>query len=291
MRVVLQQPRPHSRVRHTGAGGLFVRAPRSGFPLHSPVDAAPAFTLIEMLAVMTIIALLIALLVPSLRTARSQMMTLSCSSNLRTTSFHLQLFAQGETERKWGDSDQGFGAASGRFYVDDFQQSLYGVAEFWDQPGKSVSPLPENHPMACPAAAGTLTRLDRQLDLGDALQPLENVSVALNMRFYRAVVTVNGNQRLAPAASCFLSPRALEHPFAPLVIEVNGVKAKRDSGYPFYIAPPLTGRDDPYSDGKYWSPSRRHAGKTLVGFVGGHVLKSEAPQRESWDWSYQAETK
>ena len=58
---------------------------------------------------------------------------------------------------------------------------------------------------------------------------------------------------------------------------------------PFYMAPPLKDVDDPYASGRYWSPSDRHSGKTVVGFIGGHVLRSEKPKDEKWDWSYQAE--
>ncbi len=57
---------------------------------------------------------------------------------------------------------------------------------------------------------------------------------------------------------------------------------------PFYIAPPRPGADDPYSEGRYWSPSHRHNGKTNVSFVGGHVLSSDDPASEGWNWDYQA---
>lgn len=261
-----------------------VRADRSG--------AAGAFTLIETLVVVAIIALLLSLLAPGLRSARARMYTLGCSSNLRNTTFQFRLFVEGEREDGRGDSDERYGPTSGRFQIDDFQESLYGVAEFWDLGNPSTVPLASDHAMRCPASGSDLTRVGRQLDLRDAITPAENVSVALNMRLLQAVVEFQGQMRLAPVASCSLSARVLEHPYAPLAIDVDGVAAMRKVGNPFYIAPPIPNvPEDDYTSGAYWSPAHRHHGQTVVGFVGGHVLRSPTPEREPWDWAYQAEVR
>lgn len=72
-------------------------------------------------------------------------------------------------------------------------------------------------------------------------------------------------------------------------MDVNGALAQGKDIEPFYIAPPLRGSNDPYTEGKFWTPSGRHNGRTWVGFTGGHVLSSETPEREAWDWAYQAD--
>jgi prepilin-type processing-associated H-X9-DG protein len=119
--------------------------------------------------------------------------------------------------------------------------------------------------------------------------PAEDVSVAVNMRLFRAVVDFRGKQILAPAAATHVSARVLDHPYVPLVMDVDGREAAKKGIDPFYIAPPIPETDDPYASGRYWLPSKRHRGKTIVAFVGGHVLSSSEPEEERWDWGYQAE--
>jgi hypothetical protein len=109
------------------------------------------------------------------------------------------------------------------------------------------------------------------------------------MRLYRAVFNIQGKNLLASPDATVVSPRTLSHAYAPLVMDVDGRAAAAAGVEPFYIAPPVAGLDDPYSSGRYWSPGKRHGGKMLVGFVGGHVLSSEHPEAEHWDWSHQAE--
>ena len=81
----------------------------------------------------------------------------------------------------------------------------------------------------------------------------------------------------------------MNHPYVPLAIDVDGQEAERLGIDPFYIAPASPGVDDPYGNNRYWLPSKRHGGKAIVAFVGGHVLTSANPEEERWDWEYQAE--
>jgi prepilin-type N-terminal cleavage/methylation domain-containing protein/prepilin-type processing-associated H-X9-DG protein len=245
-------------------------------------------TLIELLVVVAIIALLVSILAPALTSARSRMKSLKCASNLRTVGFEFQLFADGLTPEGQGDS-----AVLGpeRFYINDFQDYLYGIDEFWDAPNATAATLaPDESTVMCPAGKAQLVKRAGYPCSSAALQPEENVSLAVNMRLYRAAASFRGRPVLAPAAATSVSSRILQNPYVPLMLEVDGPAAVAARHEPFYIAPPLDDGDrGPYSSGRYWAPSTRHAGDMNVVFVGGHVLSSQHPQRETWDWSYQPE--
>ena len=64
-----------------------------------------AFTMVELLIVIAIVIALVALLLPALRSVRSQARKLHCSSNLRNVSMEFQLFAAGQSAKGQGDSE------------------------------------------------------------------------------------------------------------------------------------------------------------------------------------------
>jgi len=246
-----------------------------------------AFTLVETLVSLSVIAVLLSLLIPSLHSAREKMRTLKCASNVKSVVFEFQLFAEGLSEAGRGESDR-LGAS--RFRIEDFQESLYGVDEFWRYGDVlQVEVSSADHLMTCPSAGAALTLIPGG-PCEQSVGPFEDVSIALNMRLYRPVVRFRGERLLAPPGSAWMSPQSLNHPYAPLTIEVDGPGARSRGIDPFYIAPPVGQKDDPYADGRFWTPSTRHGGQTIVGFLGGHVLTSSHPATEHWDWSYSAET-
>lgn len=253
-----------------------------------PRPGATAFTLIETLVVVSIIAILLTLLMPSLSNARSQMKTLKCTSNMRNIAFTFQLFNEGETAEGKGDSER---LGSGRAYINDFQDSLYRVDEFWSNEGSDqVVMEARNEIMLCPAGTSQLTK-KRGFPCGsEAIGPVDEVTVAMNMRLYRAVIQFGNFNLLAPVQATQLRRNISNHPYVPLAIDVDAKVALSKGADPYYIAPPLGEEGGPYATGMYWSPSDRHGGKTNVAFVGGQVLSSKNPQRESWNWAYQADT-
>lgn len=241
-----------------------------------PDDRRPAFSLIEMLVVISVIALILAIFLPALSASRRLAQNLQCVARMREIGFEFRAFADDFTVRNRGDSeDHGPNA----FRIEDFVDSMYRVDEFWtDAPH---SPLlrydSDRELMMCAAGPKTLYRRYKVTAFQHEVWPLENVSLAVNRRLLR--------DGLRPGIRIVTS-RILDYPDVPVLLDVDGAEAVRAGQEPFYIAPP-TAVEDAYQDGGYWFPSFRH-GKTLnVAFVGGHVASSKTPLQEpTWRWSY-----
>ncbi|MEW6250810.1 MAG: prepilin-type N-terminal cleavage/methylation domain-containing protein [Planctomycetota bacterium] len=262
-------------------------AQRCGARGRVPRPPAAAFTLVELLVVITIIALLLALLLPALSAARDQTKAVKCASNLRSAGFEFQLFVDGHTPRGRGQSER---LGPGRFYIGDFVEHLYSIDEFWELPELTALPMrPEQELLLCPAARSALTKRAGYPCGRAAIEPLAGVSVATNMRLQRATIEFMGQTLLAPAAATHVRADVLGRPYVPLLIDIDGGAAAQRGVEPFYAAPPLPGETGPYGTGAYWWPAARHGGRVNVAFVGGHVLSSARPEREPWDWAYQAE--
>jgi prepilin-type N-terminal cleavage/methylation domain-containing protein/prepilin-type processing-associated H-X9-DG protein len=241
-----------------------------------------AFTLIELLVVIAIVALLIAVLLPAAYSAREGARSLKCVNNLRSVSFEFRLFADDLASASRGDSDRLGGY---RFSVEDFQESLYRVDEFWDLPGKATGTYdPRTELMMCPSGPRFLQRHSMLPCMHQAVYPTANVSAAINMRLNWAVVSFKGQKALAKTRC---GSDVIDNPYVPLVFDVDGDAAEARGVLPYFSAPPAQS-DDPYATGRYWFPSRRHGGRTNVAFIGGHVLTTNDPAAErGWNWEFQ----
>lgn len=266
------------------------RHDRIGRPANSArggmVRRRRGFTLIELLVVIAIMATLFSILLPALSAVRGSAKSLVCASNLKSVTVEFTLFADGSGSNGRGDSEK---LGTSRFQINDFQESLYRIAEFWDRPGTDTDTLrSDSAVLLCPAGPATLTRRSGFPCSSAAIGEPEGVTTAFNMRLYRASVEFKEKRVLAPAASTVVRDDILGHSYVPLAFDADGDEAARRSIEPFYSAPAVGDADDAYATGNYWFPSARHRGKTNVAFVGGHVLTSEAPATERWDWAYQA---
>lgn len=241
----------------------------------------------EVLVVMAIVAILIGVLLPALQSVREQARKLHCASNLRNISVEFQFFAEGTSPSGQGDSEA---LGPNRFQINDFQDQLYGLDEFWDLKNQSTGTLEVGRQVTmCPSSAKRLQKRKGFPCGRSALSPAEGISIAMNMRLYRGTLNVGSAVVMAPVAVTSVRRDILNHPYVPLVMDVDGeaiVAAGRD---PFYIAPPSSQPGDPYATNRFWAPGNRHGKQTNVAFVGGHVASSIDPQSEVWNWSYAAQ--
>lgn len=244
-------------------------------------STAGGFTLLELLVVAAIIVILVSILAVSLGKVRRTTKAFVCKNNLKTVAFEFFQFADEFAHPSRGDSEDGRPG----FRIDDFQERLYRIAEFWDCGNATeVDYEPTRQPLICPSGPQTLRRRAGLPCQSYAVTPAENVSVGFNMRLYRASVVVGGRPVLKDVR---LGHQILEHGSVPLALDVEGRVAVSRSVLPYYIAPPA-GDTGKYADGLFWFPARNHDGKANVCFVGGHVLSSASPDTEpGWNWTYQ----
>lgn len=243
-----------------------------------------AFTLVELMIVLAIVALLIGILTPTIRGAMTRARAFKCQMAQRSVAFDFAIFADPQLHGDRGDDGDGR-----LFHIETFQESQYGVDEFWRW-GEHLGAieLPDakgNDPMRCPEVRMPMTlRQDLACSSG-AVGPAPSVSFAFNARLNRAeIVDSRGRPRAVRVA---LRPDILSKSGVPLLLDVDGVLAGERGINPVYIAPSLDSRG-PYADGRVWYPGLRHGGKANVAFVDGHVESSSDPSNEAgWDWAYQ----
>ena len=242
------------------------------------------FTLIELIVVLGIISLLLALLLPALSSGRHAAMDLECRTKLRAVTTEFIAFADESGAGLRGDSER----YGNRFKIEDFQESVYKIDEYWD--GLTVDRMTIDHGeqlMMCPAGPSYLERRSQMPCSAGAIGPQKNVSIAFNKR----LETRTRYDLPFPApANAYLTPKILQHPDVPLLLDVAGEKAVADNRLPYYTAPQVLNDKivDIYESGKHWFPSLRHRGRLNIGFIGGHVLSSSHPTTEPWwKWNYQ----
>ncbi len=240
------------------------------------------FTLLELLVVVAIAMVLASLVGAALSKVRAASRGVMCANNLKTVTYEFFLFADDYARSSRGDSDLRGGRT---FRLEDFQEKLYRIDEFWDAGSAMEAPLPASQQaLMCPAGPRSLVKY-RGLPCSQyAVGPAENVSTGFNMRLDQVSTVVSGWPILRRA---WLTSRILEQPQVPLVFDVDGQAAHQSQVLPYYAAPPA-GDNGPYGTGMFWFPAERHGGKLNVGFIGGHVLNTPEPgNRVPWNWKYQ----
>lgn len=244
-----------------------------------------AFTLLELLISIAIIALVASILVPALGAGRHAANDLECRANLRTVCMDFTNFADAGGAATRGDSVQ---YGDNRFRIEDFQESVYRIDEFWD--GVEAERLAidaSEQPLVCPAQMGRLERRRGIPCSSGAIGPQQNVSIGFNKRLDTRTRVIDGSPFPARA---YLADKILHEPDVPLLFDVDGEAALALDKAPYYSAPPILDDDveDVYEAGNWWFPSYRHRGRLNVGFVGGHVLSSSHPLTEPWWlWAYE----
>lgn len=243
-----------------------------------------AFTIVELLISIAIVATLLALLLPALGRTIGAARGFRCQMSLRSIAFDFNVFADEQLHGDRGNDPRELGAK--RFRLDTFQASQYGLNEFWRWGNAAAYTLPDaanNDPMRCSEIKGPIT-LSSNTPCSSAIEPPKNISFTFNMRLHRANVTMGQESRLVPVT---LSSAILDHPRVPLVWDVDGSAAAARGASPVYSAPAAGGQIG-YDNDVFWYPARRHNGAINFALIDGSVnATSQAPAETNWDWSYQ----
>ncbi len=264
-------------------GGPRRAAPRALSPLAS---RARGFTLVELLVVVSIVALLIGLLAGALTHAMRSSRSFKCTMALRSVAYDFQIFADDNIHGDRGDDTRNL--PEGHFKLRTFQESQYGIDEFWRYGASAMAaslPTPEgDNPMRCAEVRGPLTvRRDRPCDQG-ALDPPGSVSYAFNSRLHRVEIIRN---RRPLALEIDLTSAIRGRGDVPLLWDSDGAQAAVNGVAPVFSAPSLDSAGV-YAGDRYWFPSLRHAGQMNVAFIDGRVERTKTPLGSNgWRWGFQ----
>lgn len=249
------------------------------------------FTLVELLISLAIVATLIAIILPAIRTAVSTARGFRCQMSLRSTAFDFSVFADERLHGNRGDDATDLPANA--FRLETFQELQYGIDEFWTYGNVPSFSLPDRQgrdPMRCSEVKGEITvRRDTPCASG-GVGPDENVSFAFNMRLHLSDrQALAGRSPQVLLTSNILSGNAEVGPDKiPLLFDVDGVGAARQGRSAVFSAPGL-GSTMLYADNAYWFPGLRHAGAMNVAFIDGRVATTRRPLDEpAMAWGFDA---
>lgn len=244
-----------------------------------------AFTLVELMVSIAIIAVLLALFSPALGGALDAARNVKCQASLRTVAADFSHFADQTIHPDRGDDNQ----LRTRFRLSTFQEQAYAIDEFWAYGAAEEHELTESNesdPMRCASVSGAVRIAKHQACTSSgALNPPQNISYGFNARLHRAEVDGPGGFPLPRPV--LLTGEILEQPDVPLLWDVDGREAFQKGVLPQFTAPSLDSKAV-YANDRFWFPGFRHGGVINVAFVGGHVLSTKKPLEESaWRWDYQ----
>lgn len=253
-------------------------------PLAASVRRAGAFTLVELLVSVGAASLLMSLALFGASTVMRSAREFKCAVTLRSVVFDFSVFADDSLHGNRGRDRVEL--PEGRFRLETFQESEYGLDEFWRYADESRAELPTadgDNPLRCAEVKGELALVRDTPCSQGAIDPAQNVSYTFNYRLQRAEVMQNGRPRSTPVT---LSNSILSHGDVPLVWDVDGAEAARRELSPVFSAP-TAGSQSVFANDQFWFPSMRHAGKVNVAFVDGHVAATKKPLAEGWRWDFQ----
>lgn len=253
-----------------------------------------AFTLIELLIVISIVAVLIALTFPAVRGTLGAARGFRCQSSQRTISFDFSVFADDELHGSRGNDETDM--ASGLFRIETFIESQYGVDEFWTYPLVPTYRVPDTQgrdPMRCAEVRGPVDlRRGASCVTGvgpnsGAVQPANNISFGFNVRMHYSESRAHASLPFGVALTTrildgygMVSPSSI-----PLMVDVDGRVASSRMLNPLLTGPSL-GATTLLTNDRFWFPAHRHNGGVNVAFVDGHVVSTRDPVRAG-NWGFE----
>ncbi len=267
----------------------------SPHPFARPIARSQrAFTLVELLITIAILATLIALLLPAARGAIGTARAFKCQMAQRSTCFDFGLFCDDILHPQRGDDDSSDPAdrvvPRGQFRLETFIESQYGLDEFWNPADGNLVILPDANgrdPMRCAEVKGPIT-LRRAIPCTQgAISPPQNISYGFNIRLQMSERRwLAGNNRPIGLSSTVLNAGEVSPSAIPLMWDVDGNVAAQHGVVPLFSGPTLDSTTL-FTNDRYWFPAMRHNGAMTVGFIDGHVATTRRPLQEpNWAWGF-----
>mgnify|MGYP000682545525 CR=1 FL=1 len=241
------------------------------------------FTLVELLISLTILAVLVALLMPAVRSTMTSSRSFKCQIAQRSVGFNFWVFADESLTGNRGGLD----ISSNSFTLFNFIDSQYQVGEFWAYPGESQVSMPDasgNDPLRCAEVRGPIVLRPSSAGV-NGVSPLQNVSFGFNKRL--EVAEVQNASGMWLFRSVRLSSSIVnQQPMTPLMWDVDAPAAVATGRSPLVSAPSLDS-SGAFANNRYWFPGMRHGGKGNFAFLDGHVRETSQPlEQRDWRWRY-----